>query len=98
MGGVPVVAGAARDHGPGERSVRGGKSLAAFVGALQRIDASGGPAAGPGNGRRGVPLADRDAVTREAVRAVALADYRGTGTALEATAVHTIAQVKADLD
>lgn len=42
------------------------KDLAAFVTALRRIDASGGPAC-----HRGVPLATRDAPTRDAVARLA---------------------------
>jgi aminoglycoside phosphotransferase (APT) family kinase protein len=41
--------------------------LARFVGALQRIDATGGPPHGPHNSHRGEPLAMRDARTREAI-------------------------------
>ncbi|MFF3504288.1 aminoglycoside phosphotransferase family protein [Streptomyces sp. NPDC003247] len=41
--------------------------LAGFVAALHRIDPSGGPAPGPHNFGRGVPLADRDAATRKAI-------------------------------
>ncbi|WP_405784416.1 aminoglycoside phosphotransferase family protein [Streptomyces sp. NBC_00859] len=45
---------------------RAAADLAGFVTALQRIDTTGGPAAG-----RGVPLATRDTVTREAIAALA---------------------------
>jgi aminoglycoside phosphotransferase (APT) family kinase protein len=41
--------------------------LAAFLVALQRIDASGGPAAGPHNFWRGAPPSVYDAETREAI-------------------------------
>lgn len=41
--------------------------LAAFIAALQRIDAVDGPRPGPHNSSRGVPLAQRDASTREAI-------------------------------
>jgi len=41
--------------------------LAQFVVALQRIDPAGGPAPGPDNFFRGVPLAQRDAATRSAI-------------------------------
>lgn len=41
--------------------------LAVFVAALQRIDPSGGPAPGPHNSFRGVPLAMRDPPTRAAI-------------------------------
>lgn len=44
--------------------------LAAFVGALQLIDPTDGPPAGEGNFQRGVPLAERDARTREAIEAL----------------------------
>lgn len=47
--------------------------LARFVAALQRIDPTGGPPSGPHNFFRGVPLAMRDAPTRDA-----LASLRGT--------------------
>ena len=42
-------------------------ALGRFVAALQRIDVSGGPRSGPGNHRRGMPLADRNVRTREAI-------------------------------
>lgn len=42
-------------------------ALAGFVNALQRIDATGGPAPGNHNFFRGVPLAHRDAQTRDAI-------------------------------
>ena len=45
--------------------------LARFVVALQRVDPSDGPRAGPANFFRGVPLADRDAGVRAAIAAVA---------------------------
>ncbi|MDQ1710877.1 MAG: hypothetical protein QOE45_327 [Frankiaceae bacterium] len=41
--------------------------LAAFVSALRRVDPAGGPAPGPHNFGRGVPLAVRDDVTRSAI-------------------------------
>jgi len=44
--------------------------LAGFVAALWRIDASGGPAPGPGNSGRGERLANRDAETRTAIEAL----------------------------
>lgn len=44
--------------------------LAHFVRALERIDAAGGPPAGPANFGRGVPLAMRDAATRAAIAAL----------------------------
>jgi aminoglycoside phosphotransferase (APT) family kinase protein len=44
--------------------------LARFVAALQRIDPTGGPAPGSHNFHRGVPLARRDALTREALNAL----------------------------
>jgi aminoglycoside phosphotransferase (APT) family kinase protein len=44
--------------------------LAQFVSALHRIDASGGPGAGPHNFGRGVPLAERDGAVRAAIAAL----------------------------
>src|SRR5207248_3351225 len=44
--------------------------LARFVAALHRIDAAGGPLPGEHNFGRGVPLAERDSRTREAIRAL----------------------------
>ena len=44
--------------------------LARFIAALQRIDPSGGPPPGEHNFSRGVPLAQRDSRTREAIRAL----------------------------
>lgn len=41
--------------------------LARFIGALQRIETTDGPRSGPANFNRGVPLAVRDASTREAI-------------------------------
>ncbi len=41
--------------------------LAQFIGALQRIDATGGPPFGPHNSFRGEPLAMRDTRTRDAI-------------------------------
>lgn len=41
--------------------------IARFITALQRIDAAGGPPSGPHNEFRGVPLVQRDALTREAI-------------------------------
>src|SRR5258706_12890756 len=46
---------------------RGAAELAAFVAALHRIDPAGGPAPGAHNFGRGVPLALRDAFTRNAI-------------------------------
>ena len=54
--------------------------LAEFVAALQRIDPTGGPTAGPHNFYRGVPLATRDTATRAAISAL-----RGTLDAAAAT-------------
>ncbi len=45
--------------------------LAAFVGALQRIDAAGGPPPSVHNAFRGVPLATRDKSTRASIAALA---------------------------
>jgi len=44
--------------------------LAQFVTALQRIDPAGGPPAGEHNFGRGVPLAQRESRTREAIEAL----------------------------
>jgi aminoglycoside phosphotransferase (APT) family kinase protein len=44
--------------------------LARFLTALQRIDPAGGPPPGAHNFGRGVPLAQRDSHTREAIRAL----------------------------
>lgn len=41
--------------------------LAGFVHALHRVDPDGGPPSGDHNFNRGVPLADRDGMTREAI-------------------------------
>jgi aminoglycoside phosphotransferase (APT) family kinase protein len=43
------------------------RDLARFIGALQRVDPSGGPGPSAGNSWRGEPLAKRDAETREAI-------------------------------
>lgn len=45
--------------------------LATFIRALQAIDTTGGPPAGPANFYRGVPLAERDADVRRAIDASA---------------------------
>jgi aminoglycoside phosphotransferase (APT) family kinase protein len=59
--------------------------LAEFVAALQRIDADGGPLAGPHNSFRGMPLALRDAPTRAAIAALASTiDARAATAAWEA--------------
>lgn len=44
--------------------------LARFIATLQRIDPAGGPPPGEHNVGRGVPLAQRDSRTREAIRAL----------------------------
>jgi aminoglycoside phosphotransferase (APT) family kinase protein len=49
---------------------RAATDLARFIAALQRLDASGGPPPGEHNSGRGVPLAQRDRRTREAIRAL----------------------------
>ncbi|MEE8337457.1 MAG: aminoglycoside phosphotransferase family protein [Dehalococcoidia bacterium] len=63
--------------------------LAAFISALRRIDASAGPPPGKHNFFRGVPLALRDAQTRQAIEA--LHGEIDTGAAAEAwkTALET---------
>jgi len=60
---------------PGETAVAGpiadlpqaASDLAGFISALQRIDATGGPAPGQHNSGRGEPLAMRDAEARDAI-------------------------------
>jgi aminoglycoside phosphotransferase (APT) family kinase protein len=47
------------------------RDLAGFVRALQSVDASGGPLPGDHNSGRGVPLAERDAATRNGIAACA---------------------------
>ncbi len=47
------------------------RQLAACLGALQKIETRGAPAAGSLNGRRGVPLADLHEVTSQAIDTVA---------------------------
>jgi aminoglycoside phosphotransferase (APT) family kinase protein len=57
-------------------------SLAHFITALHGIDATGGPAPGPHNFGRGVPLAARDAATRQAIAALTgLIDIDAAGAA-----------------
>lgn len=46
------------------------RALAGFLAALHDLDPAGGPPAGPDNGRRGVPLRERDTETRAAVAAL----------------------------
>jgi aminoglycoside phosphotransferase (APT) family kinase protein len=48
------------------------RELAAFLGALQRIDPAGGPPPGEHNFFRGEPLAPRDRVTRESIAKLGL--------------------------
>jgi aminoglycoside phosphotransferase (APT) family kinase protein len=63
---------------PGERAaasrIRDGarfaRDLAAFVAALHAIDATGAPPPGAHNFSRGVPLAERDEATRNAIAAL----------------------------
>jgi aminoglycoside phosphotransferase (APT) family kinase protein len=43
------------------------RELARFIVALQRVDPTGGPEPGVANFGRGVPLAERDAATRQAI-------------------------------
>lgn len=45
-------------------------TMAQFVVSMQRIDSTGGPAPGPHNSNRGVPLAMRDAAVRHAIKAL----------------------------
>lgn len=42
-------------------------ALGRFITALQRIDTTGAPASGPANHHRGVPLIQRDILTRQAI-------------------------------
>lgn len=60
--------------------------VARFIAALQRVDTTGGPVAGPHNFGRGVPLAERDAPTRAAIDAL-----RGVINVDAATAVWELA-------
>jgi aminoglycoside phosphotransferase (APT) family kinase protein len=46
------------------------RTLAAFIAALQRCDASGGPPPGPANFSRGAPIAHRDGAVRKAIAAL----------------------------
>ncbi len=63
---------------------RAARELAHFVLALQSIDATGGPAPGKHNFRRGVPLADRERWTRAAIaRSEGLVDTRAIAIAWE---------------
>jgi aminoglycoside phosphotransferase (APT) family kinase protein len=60
-------------------------ALADFVLALQRIDATGGPPPGEHNFFRGVPLAERDARTRDALAQLnGVVDTRAAAAAWEA--------------
>jgi len=60
--------------------------LAEFVAALQQIDPTGGPPSGKHNSSRGVPLARRDAETRDAITALrATLDADAVTAAWEAT-------------
>ncbi len=61
------------------------RDLARFIHALQAVDATGGPRPEPGTFGRGVPLATRDAGTREAIAACAgLIDTRAATAAWQA--------------
>ena len=67
MGRLPLARG---ETLPADRlgEARGAASdLARFLSALRQIDTAGGPAAGPPNSSRGVPLATRDEAVRAAV-------------------------------
>jgi aminoglycoside phosphotransferase (APT) family kinase protein len=61
--------------------------LAQFIAALQRIDATGGPPPGPYNSSRGVPLAMRDARTRDAISSLQGRLDTGAVTAVWKTAI-----------
>jgi len=69
---------------PGEAAA----DLAQFVTALQRIDPTGGPAPGPHNSFRGVPLAMRDAFTRAAIASLRDTLDAGAVTAAWEAALH----------
>jgi len=53
-----------------ENAERAAEDLARFIVSLRRIDAVGGPVAGEHNSFRGVPLAQRDKLTHEAISAL----------------------------
>lgn len=55
----------------GDGLVEAARDLAGFVAALRAEDPTGGPAAGRHNFGRGLPLATRDAATRQAIAACA---------------------------
>ncbi len=64
---------------------RAARDLAHFVRALQAVDPAGGPRPEPGGFGRGVPLAEREAGTREAIAACqGLIDTRAATVAWEA--------------
>jgi aminoglycoside phosphotransferase (APT) family kinase protein len=66
---------------------RAALDLAAFLGALQRIDTAGAPSAGEHNFFRGVPLMGRDTAVREAIAALeGELDARAVTSAWEAAA------------
>ena len=64
--------GRARRSAADPRSAAFARSLAAFLVALQRIDASAGPAPGDHNFHRGAPLDHYDRETRESISLIAI--------------------------
>lgn len=63
---------------PGQlsESTEAAASLGGFAGALRAVDATSAPAPGAHNFHRGVPLADRDGATREALSRLVLDERR----------------------
>lgn len=64
-----------------ENPTQGAETLAQFIASLQQIDSSGGPAPGPHNSERGVPLAMRDEPVKRAL--ASLKSALDTGLAAE---------------
>lgn len=60
------------------------RDLAAFLSALQQIDATGGPPAGTPNVSRGIPLAERDVSARRSLRELEMLNLIDIQPALEA--------------
>lgn len=67
----PWLPGRSAAQGPPRDLDRAARDLAGFVAALQRCDARGGPPPSPASVGRGVPLAERDAYTRDAIARLA---------------------------
>ncbi|MGD9935728.1 MAG: aminoglycoside phosphotransferase family protein, partial [Dehalococcoidia bacterium] len=78
----PWLAGANPDDGAVAHAASTGSDLARFIAALRQIDAAHAPRPGPHNFGRGVPLRQRDALTREAIHT--LTGELDTARALEA--------------